>query len=417
MVNLSINYYRIEDQFQALSNDIKLIVLHPVAYSDHRMFGQILLKLTDAIYIHLPTAFDSPQDLIESVVVAIQEQSGQTSDAKLDDTKALAAQLATAVNKSSASLLYIDGYDGESAEILHELLIHMSTQLDKGCRIAVSGRELPTPFLSARETAGKVAILPTDTKRMLVDYVHPEEGKDFLEVRAFGQGQVLVNGVSINRWEGFLPRALFHFFVDRAMTTRDDIFRTFWSKLATREATNVFHVTKRKISEILGINLTVYSAGFYRVSPDVDLYYDVVNFQEAVQNAAVVDDDEAEELYQIAIDLYREDFLTSIDSHWVVRRRDEMRLTYTDALIGLARIHERKGNLDHALGLFLRASGVAPNREDLSRSIMHIYHELGQADRAIELFQNLQKRLKKSLGVTPDPQTVELVERIRAEAP
>lgn len=416
MVNLSINYYRIEEQFQALSDDVKLIILHPVAYSDHRLFGQILLKLTDAIYIHLPSVFNSPYELFGSVVTAIQDQSGQTFDAKLDDIKALASQLAKTVNKSDASLLYIDGYDGDAAQILHPLLAEITIHLAKGKRITVSGRELPSPFLTTPETADKVAILPTDPKRMLVDYVHPEEGKDFLEVRAFGQGQVLVNGVSINRWEGFLPRALFHFFVDRAMTTRDDIFRTFWSKLATREATNVFHVTKRKISEILGVNLTVYSAGFYRVSPDIDLYYDVVKFQEAVQLADVVDDDEAEELYQIAIDLYREDFLTSIDSAWVVRRRDEMRLTYTDALIGLARIHERKNNLDNALGLFLRASGVAPNREDLSRAIMQIYYELGQADRAIELFQNLQKRLKKSLGVQPDPQTVELVERIRSES-
>ena len=94
---MSINYYRIEDQFQALANDVKLIILHPVAYSDHRLFGQILLKLTDAIYVHLPTAFDSPQDLIESVVSAIQDQSGQTIDAKLDDVGALAPQLAAAV--------------------------------------------------------------------------------------------------------------------------------------------------------------------------------------------------------------------------------------------------------------------------------------------------------------------------------
>ena len=40
------------------------------------------------------------------------------------------------------------------------------------------------------------------------------------------------------------------------MVTRDEIFETFWPGLPTKEATNVFHVTKRKISERLGYELT-----------------------------------------------------------------------------------------------------------------------------------------------------------------
>jgi two-component SAPR family response regulator len=273
---------------------------------------------------------------------------------------------------------------------------------------------MPTSLLRSEYLAGQVALLPTDEQRMLVDYVHPEPGKTFLEVRAFGQGQVWVSGEPITRWEGYLPRALFFFFVDRAMTTRDEIFQTFWPNLSAREATNVFHVTKRKISEILGVSLTVYGSGFYRISPDIDLHYDVVNFQEAVQHAEISEDEEAERLYKIAIDLYREEFLSSIPAEWAVRRREEMRTTYTEALIGLARIYENSGKLEQALGHYLRASAVSSGREDLTRSIMQMYVDLGQPYLALDTYKRLEAILKRRFGVSPDPQTKQLMQNIKA---
>jgi two-component SAPR family response regulator len=274
---------------------------------------------------------------------------------------------------------------------------------------------MPIALVESADFRGKVALVPVDDKRMLVDYAHPIAGKHFMEVRAFGKGQVWVNARPVEHWEGFLPRALFFFFVDRAMTTRDDIFRVFWPKLEVHDATNVFHVTKRKINQILGVDLTIYSAGFYRIAPDLELYYDVVNFQEAVQAAEVADEEEeAMELYQIALDLYREDFLNGMNAEWMRRRRDEMLSTYTEALVGLARIHERRNELDKSLGLYLRAAASAPLREDLVRGIMRFYHTLGQADRALDSYEHLREGLQKTLNMPPDPQTTELADKIRA---
>lgn len=406
---LSSSHLRIEDQFKALPKDIKLVILHPAAYNEHHHFRKFLLNTPKTIYKQLPNTSTSLLSIVEEIRQTFNQQS-QLNIEKINPNRPADA-IANALNQHPNSLLYLDAYDGPVIELLHDFVVDLVDLLQDGSKVILSGRQMPTNLLNL--PSHQIALLPVDRKRLLVDYVHPEPGKSFLEVRSFGQGQVFVNGNPIIKWEGYLPRALFFFLIDRAMTTRDEIFRTFWPKLAIREATNVFHVTKRKISEILNVNLTVYGSGFYRIAPEIDLHYDVVNFQEAVQQAAIADNDEAESLYRIAIDLYREEFLSSIDADWAIRRRDEMRSTYTDALIGLARLYERRDNLSQALGLFQRASAVAPAREDLSRSIMRLYDNLGHPELGLETYHRLEEMLKRSFNVRPDPQTTQLAQQIQ----
>jgi two-component SAPR family response regulator len=248
---------------------------------------------------------------------------------------------------------------------------------------------------------------------MILDYAQSNDNP-VLEVHALGTGRVLINGRLIDHWDGVLPRMLFFYFVDRGMTTRDEIFQTFWPKLNTREATNVFHVTKRKISEILHADLTVYWSGFYRVSPDLDLQYDVVKFAEAVQNAAVAPDNEAITLYKNAITLYNGPFLSPIEQPWIERRREELLGSYAEALAGLARIYRERGEQEEALGYFLRACATSPQREDLARAVMELYRQMGNPAAALDAYERLEAELRASLNVSPDRQTVHLADEIRA---
>src|SRR6185295_16856224 len=115
-----------------------------------------------------------------------------------------------------------------------------------------------------------------------------EEERPHIEVYAFGSGVVRVNGLPVDTWDGPLPRNLFYYFVDHPMVTRDEIFETFWPDLNTKEATNVFHVTKRKISERLGFDLTTYAGGFYYHSTKINLQYDVAVFDALIEEAGRV---------------------------------------------------------------------------------------------------------------------------------
>jgi two-component SAPR family response regulator len=191
------------------------------------------------------------------------------------------------------------------------------------------------------------------------------------------------------------------------------VFSTFWPELSTREATNVFHVTKRKISEILNVDLTVYSSGFYRISPHIDLFYDVVAFAEAVQNSAVAEPEDARLLLERAIGLHERDFLGDFEQAWAVRRRDELRRTYVDALAAQGHLYEDEGMLTEALGFYSRAFGLLPQREDLARNQMRLYSQAGQHDRALAVYNRLVSELETTLGVGPSPETITIAEEIR----
>lgn len=412
---LPANYFDIEHQYTALSPQHKLVILHPSAYSVHRLFCKHLLNDAQAVYIPMGYQSDPEQDAIDLIFQAINEQLEINIERPSDDIIELAQTLANGLNGAVGSRLYIDNFHHEDYPMLTELLLETVPRLKDGQRIILCGRVFPNIFVQELLEQENVAVIPTDSERLLIDYANPASTSDILEVHAFGQGTVLVNGQPITEWEGILPRALFFYFMDRGMATRDEIFKTFWPQLGKNEATNVFHVTKRKISEILGVHPTTYGSGFYRISPDIQLYYDVINFREAVQSAAIVDDEQAEKLFNIAIDLYQDDFLSTLDHEWVLKRRSEMRNSYTDALVGLARIHERRNHLPETLGFFQRALATTPLREDLVRSIMTIQAELGYLERAKEAYHHLAEQLAEEFKVKPDPLTTELLAKLTGE--
>ncbi len=105
--------------------------------------------------------------------------------------------------------------------------------------------------------------------------------------------------------------------------------------------------------------------------------------------------------------------VNSLDMEWANSRRAELRLTYTDALSTLGRLRQQRGEMQEALGLYLRAAATQPHREDLARGIMSLYAELGQQDRALAVYKHLVEELKHTFGVAPDPQTTELMDIIR----
>jgi two-component SAPR family response regulator len=188
------------------------------------------------------------------------------------------------------------------------------------------------------------------------------------------------------------------------MTTRNDIFETFWPALSTREATNVFHVTKRKISEVLKTDLTVYFAGFYRVAPNLELSYDATQFFQAAQDAEILDADEAIPLLERALYIYQAPFLAHIDLPWVEKRRGEVEQAYLEAMIALAKLLEERGESERALGLYLQASRMNRQREDIAYNIMRLYRANGLHGDALAVYDRLRDELKHQLNVEPAAQ-------------
>lgn len=391
-----------------------VVILHP-QFRYHNVLADSVAAAVDCKVL-LVTLFEPDATLAalwDTLTVELAHLYDVTLPPLEEPSPAVAAvQFQQAIGAVQPLLIVISAYDYASAAI-HEFVAQAAALDAQAVAFVLDSRCWPHELIACLDNTDSVLTLPAAPADMLLDYLRPDNDRVLLEVHALGAGQVLINGRQVDQWDGALPRALFFYFVDRGMTTRDEVFTTFWPELSTREATNVFHVTKRKISEILNEDLTIYSSGFYRVSPNIDLYYDVIAFAEAVQNSAVLEGEAAETLLQRAIGLYERDFLRDFDQPWAVRRRNELRVTYVDALTALARIYEDAGKNEQALGLYNRAFGASPQREDLARSQMRLYQAAKQEARALAVYKRLVDELEQSLGVTPSAETQALAAEVK----
>jgi DNA-binding SARP family transcriptional activator len=270
-------------------------------------------------------------------------------------------------------------------------------------RIVLVGRGLPQWIGNDADLSRQACLMPLASAHLLPDYFHRRMSQALLEVQVFGRGRVLVNGCVIEDWGGELPRALFFYFVDRGLVARDDIFQAFWPQMSIKEATNVFHVTKRKINQVLGLDLMVHGSGFYRIAPQIELIYDAAVFAEAVQNSAVATSQEAEDWLVQAIEVYQRDFLASWRETlpWVEQRRQTLKQTYGEALIALARLYEQKAQPQKALGFYARAFAVFPQREDVAGSLMRLYRDAHMEADVLEVYRKLRDGLAKELNISP----------------
>jgi DNA-binding SARP family transcriptional activator len=389
---ITLSQEHVLQQLQELDSSTRLVIVHPNYVPQHLLLNP-LMNETGVVYVRFDGVNLAEHQLETQLKAALASQSESLRKVKT---------------------LVLDECDRANVNALDAFLPRLAAQLSSG-RVMVVSREVPQCVLNDEQLRSQSRFVPVDEAVMLSDYAHQTDGTALLEVRALGSGRILLNGKHVDNWDGVLPRSLFFYLIDRGMTTRSEIFETFWPNLSTREATNVFHVTKRKISEVLGLDLTVYWSGFYRIAPDIKLSYDAALFSEMIQDSAVAPTEEAKRLLERAISLYRCDFLTSVEMDWVVKRRKELLESYGEALISLAKMMEKSGEIARALGLYVRAALTNPQREDLARSIMMLYHELGMPEDAIATYARLEQELERSLGVSPAPQLQELLASIQAE--
>lgn len=310
-------------------------------------------------------------------------------------------------------------------ETLQAFMRALVKSLPHNVKLVVSSRLLRYQPWYDLVSEGDAVVLGTERRANDVMFTVVDDPKPALEVYALGRGYALVNGEEITNWDGALPRNLFFYFVDNPLVTRDQIFEVFWPKLTTKEATNVFHVTKRKISERITMKvsepgsyeLTQYGSGFYTPSDKVIRYYDVHEFEEAVNQAmTTVDDDDEQDLLQRAIDLYKGPFLQDGTMEWMHQRRDELRQLYAQALIGMGRLRNRDDDPMGALGYFVRSLKETPEREDIHREVMSIYISQGMYDDAKNQYHLLEQTLDDALGIGPSRESRDLYEQVLEKA-
>jgi DNA-binding SARP family transcriptional activator len=302
-------------------------------------------------------------------------------------------------------LLILDEYDRtDSADDLQAFVEQVILRLPANCQMVINSRTLPRlPWVSL--IAQKKAVILHDEQVVESNFYDlRKDGATRLEVYALGPGYVLLNGRQIDTWEGHLPRLLFFFALDRPVVTRSEICQAFWPDLDNDQAVNVFHVTKRRLHKALDFDVLVHEGGYYRVNPEVAIYYDVMEFVGALVQGRSPEVRDKAAVWQQAIDLCRGPFLQGHNDKWIVERRADYQKGYLEALSEMARIRLEEGRQENALGLLLRAVGENDRYEPIHRQIMQLYASLGRRSEAAAHYQKLAEQLKAD-GREPEPET------------
>lgn len=423
------------DSFHQRSQGKKVVLLYPWTNYRNLFLTYFYARSREGLlYYRIPD--DSPAlkswlaGFIQEVAdVTEKADFGSTTRKAINETsdplrigEALASDLKQFGNQQI--ILYFDEFDKASNDDeFRRFIVALVNNLPKNAQLAFSSRLLTYEPWYSMVAKGEAVVLGTEHRKNDVMFNVEENPRPQLEVYALGRGHALVNGAQITNWDGALPRNLFFYFLDRPLVTRDEIFETFWPELSVKEATNVFHVTKRKISERISMKvntpgsyeLTQYNGGFYLPSEKIVRHYDVADFQEAIERALVARDEREEEtLLRRAINSYKASFLQNIDMAWTRNRRDHLRQLNAQALISMGRLMRRRDDDAAALGFYLRALREAPEREDIHREVMSIYYNMGKYDDARIQYEIVQKLLHESLKIEPARETRELYDLIKA---
>lgn len=413
----------------------RLVLIYPWSNLKTLFLSAYLDQARDGLLYYRVT--QDSTNLIDWIEVLVTEFRGILGKKfGTETTKALADRKAAEIGEALAAdlgkisddpiILYLDDIDRVTYEdeFMQWATVFVNA-LPKNVQLVVSARVLSRQPWDSFVSSGEAVVLGVETRRNNVVFTPEDPTKPQLECYALGRGSVLLNGKPITTWEGTLPRTLTFFLIDRPLVTRDEIFSAFWPDLNVKDATNVFHVTKRKVNERVTnriddgteYELTQYTSGFYIASDRIVRHYDVHEFQEAVQQALVASDDKREQsLYSRAIDLYRAPFLQTVNMPWANERREELRRLYAVALTGMGRIHLRKNELNRALGYLSRAAREAPEREDVHRDVIRLYLQFGMVHEARQQYDVMKQVLEQAGGLQPTKESRDLLEQIKSKS-
>ena len=418
------------DSFRASSEGKKVILLYP--WTNHRniFLSYFLNDLSEGLlYYRLPEHISGLAHWVRGLVDEVRfidAGFGQSLENTLADGTASEIGEALAADLDALELervvLYLDELDRiPQDEEFRQFMNAAIANLPDRAQLVINSRLLTYDPWISWVNRDEVVVLGTEHRSSNLLFAKESNLKPQLEVYAFGRGHAVSNGREISSWDGALPRNLFFYFIDNPLVTRDQIFEIFWPKLSVRDATNVFHVTKRKITERISVyvddgnnyELTTYSTGFYVPSDKVVRHYDVADFEGAMEGALLSNDArERELLYLRAIEIYKAPFLHPVRLPWVEARRNQLKSMYAEALIGMARLKTEQGAWEEALGYYAQALKEVPQREDIHRGAMQMYINLGRNADARQQYTLLERLLKRKLGVKPSGETQALLEQL-----
>jgi DNA-binding SARP family transcriptional activator len=184
---------------------------------------------------------------------------------------------------------------------------------------------------------------------------------------------------------------------------REQVMDLLWSDSGRKAASNnlrkTLHATRRTLDEVEGSRYLASEDESLVLCPKSDLWVDVEAFEEPAVSARRSGDPAA---YRAALDLYGGELLPG-DRYegWTEEPRRRLRETYLSLLLGLARLHEERGDYESAVEALRRGVAEEPTCEEAHVGLMRLYALSGSNGEALAQYRRLEEVLLSELGTEP----------------
>ena len=200
-------------------------------------------------------------------------------------------------------------------------------------------------------------------------------------------------------------------------STRERIGGVFWPDASTSAMQRGFHNAKFAIRTALKEQAILYSDGVYSMNNELDLTYDVWDFEKNVNNAVRAGSGEALQMLLAAAELYTDDFLVDSQLDWALETRRRLKAKFTRCCIDAASIALRRNQPEAVSELLMRGYYLDRTREELARALIVTQSMMGNRSAALDTYSDLANVLRREFSIDPQPETEELARRVRAGAP
>lgn len=234
-----------------------------------------------------------------------------------------------------------------------------------------------------------------------------------LEIQAFGEPEVKLDGQPITRWRMAKAMELYFYLLECKHPIRKErLISEFWEE-PDEHTSQTFYSTIHYLRGALGGGLTIRSrAGAYMldlasVYGMQGVWYDVAAFEELYTNGkqAMADkaDEEACVAFESMIELYRGDYVQPFYSDWCRSRRYELQRAYLDAQQKLALLAWHAEKIEESTAHWQQMLVVDPCLEEAHCGLMRCYIRLGKRSLALRQYQRCTQTLQQELGTLPGP--------------
>ncbi len=256
-----------------------------------------------------------------------------------------------------------------------------------------------------------------------------------VQLRTLGALQVTLAATTVTAFPTDKIRALLVYLAleKSGAHRRETLAALFWPEIDSALALNNLRVTLHRLRETLdkvqpGVGSALIEStrqtvqlNSVRISIDIDTFQTLLTACATHAHADLHQCAECRTRLAEAVDLYRGELLTGFGledapafEEWLLLRRENLHQQTMAALHTLVQTYEAQGDDERAHHYASRQLLLDPSREEGHRQLMRSLARRGLRTEALAQYESCRRLLRDQLDVDPDPETLALVEQIRA---